>query len=76
VRPGLTGLAQINGGKLLTPEEKDVLDDWYIRHASLRLDLIILARTAWVIVRGDRRNEGPLDLTSLLGRAPIPPRNQ
>ena len=57
VRPGLTGLAQIHGGKLLTPEEKDVLDDWYIRHASFRLDLYILARTVWVILGGDRRNE-------------------
>ena len=60
VRPGLTGLAQINGGKLLTPEEKDVLDDWYIRHASIMLDLSILARTFWVILRGDRRNEGEI----------------
>ncbi len=57
VRPGLTGLAQINGGKLLTPDEKDALDEWYIRHASFWLDLKIMILTAWVIVRGDRRNE-------------------
>jgi lipopolysaccharide/colanic/teichoic acid biosynthesis glycosyltransferase len=73
VRPGLTGLAQINGGKLLTPEEKDLLDDWYIRHASLRLDLIILVRTVWVILRGDRRNDGAIDLASIAGRDPLQP---
>jgi hypothetical protein len=61
VRPGLTGLAQINGGKLLTPEEKDGLDDWYIHHASIMLDLSILARTFWVALRGDRRNEGVIN---------------
>ena len=38
VRPGITGWAQINGGNLITKEEKGALDDWYIRHASLWLD--------------------------------------
>jgi lipopolysaccharide/colanic/teichoic acid biosynthesis glycosyltransferase len=38
VRPGITGWAQINGGSLITKEEKGALDDWYIRHASLWLD--------------------------------------
>jgi lipopolysaccharide/colanic/teichoic acid biosynthesis glycosyltransferase len=68
VRPGLTGLAQINGGKLLTAEEKDLLDDWYIRHASLRLDLLILARTVWVVLGGDRRNEGAIAAASFVAR--------
>ncbi len=71
IRPGLTGLAQISGGKLLTPEEKDLLDDWYIRHANLGLDLTILWRTVWVILRGDRRNEGAIDLASVTGREPL-----
>ena len=57
VRPGLSGWAQVNGGKLLSPSEKDALDEWYIRHASLLRDLEIIARTLWVIIRGDRRNE-------------------
>ena len=30
VRPGITGWAQINGGNLVTTEEKGALDDWYI----------------------------------------------
>jgi lipopolysaccharide/colanic/teichoic acid biosynthesis glycosyltransferase len=57
VRPGLTGLAQISGGKLISVEEKDALDEHYVRHASIFLDLKILARTFWVVIRGDRRDE-------------------
>jgi lipopolysaccharide/colanic/teichoic acid biosynthesis glycosyltransferase len=57
VRPGLTGLAQINGGTSLSPEEKDALDEWYIRHASLLLDLKIILRTIWVLVHGNPRND-------------------
>jgi lipopolysaccharide/colanic/teichoic acid biosynthesis glycosyltransferase len=57
VRPGLTGLAQISGGKLLSIDEKDALDEYYVRSASILLDLSILARTLWVIFRGDRRDE-------------------
>jgi len=29
------GMAQVNGGKRLTAEEKDKLDEWYIRNASI-----------------------------------------
>lgn len=39
VRPGLTGLAQINGGYDLKPEEKIVYDMQYIKNRSLKLDL-------------------------------------
>ena len=57
VSPGLTGLAQICGGKNITVEEKDALDELYVKHNSLLLELKIMLLTAWVMVRGDRRNE-------------------
>lgn len=58
VRPGLTGWAQICGGKLISVEEKKALDEWYIRHASLWLDLKIAMRTIWMsLITGDRRDE-------------------
>jgi lipopolysaccharide/colanic/teichoic acid biosynthesis glycosyltransferase len=57
VSPGLTGLAQISGGKLISVEEKDALDEHYVQHASVFLDLYVLVRTVWVMFRGDRRNE-------------------
>jgi lipopolysaccharide/colanic/teichoic acid biosynthesis glycosyltransferase len=41
VRPGISGWAQINGAKLVTREEKEKLDEWYVRHASFPVDLRI-----------------------------------
>lgn len=57
VRPGITGWAQVNGGKLLTSAEKKELDEWYIRNASFWLDLRISIKTVFVIFRGERRHE-------------------
>jgi len=59
VRPGLTGWAQVNGNTLLTLDEKVALDLWYVRHAGLRLDAEIAARTLWVMIGGEklRRSE-------------------
>jgi len=57
VRPGLTGWAQICGGKLISTEEKNALDEWYIRHASLRLDAVIVLRTIRMLLTNDRRAE-------------------
>ncbi|MGH6845867.1 MAG: sugar transferase [Methylocella sp.] len=54
--PGITGWAQIHGGKLITAEEKNALDGWYARNASLLLDIIIILRTISIILTGDRRN--------------------
>jgi lipopolysaccharide/colanic/teichoic acid biosynthesis glycosyltransferase len=56
VRPGITGWAQINGGTLLSPSEKDKLDEWYVRNASFWLDLRILCLTLWVALLGQRRS--------------------
>ena len=57
VRPGITGWAQVNGGNSLCVEEKDALDEWYIRNASLRLDLRIVFMTCAYLFRGERRAE-------------------
>jgi lipopolysaccharide/colanic/teichoic acid biosynthesis glycosyltransferase len=57
VAPGLTGWAQVNGGKTVTIAEKDAMDEYYVRHASVWLDLWILVRTPWMMVVGDRRGE-------------------
>ena len=53
VRPGITGWAQINGRASLPWHERIELDLWYVEHASLRLDLRILAHTARMAVTGD-----------------------
>jgi lipopolysaccharide/colanic/teichoic acid biosynthesis glycosyltransferase len=58
VRPGVTGWAQVNGAKLLAPEQKDRLDEWYIRNASLWLDLRILVMTIEYVLKGPPRPNG------------------
>lgn len=55
VRPGITGWAQLNGGTLVTPAQKDALDVWYIKHASLALDLKIAIRTVLFSVTGGEK---------------------
>ena len=52
VRPGISGWAQVNGGKLVTKEQKEELDEWYIRNASLWLDVRIVMMTIKVVLRG------------------------
>lgn len=53
VRPGISGWAQVNGGKLVTPEEKRALDLWYISHASFSLEMQIVFLTLLVMLKGD-----------------------
>jgi len=66
VRPGITGWAQINGGNLITTEEKGALDDWYVRNASLWLDLRIAFLTLRFLFTGERRSEQALHAASTL----------
>jgi len=51
VRPGLTGLAQVSGNNELDWEQRIEIDLEYMRTASLKLDLRILARTLGTIAR-------------------------
>ena len=49
VQPGLTGLAQVNGGYDLAPEEKVVYDMEYIQNQSVLLDLKCLFKTVKLV---------------------------
>jgi exopolysaccharide biosynthesis polyprenyl glycosylphosphotransferase len=53
VRPGLTGLWQVNGRSSLSWEESVRMDLRYVNHQSLRLDLSILVSTVRAVVRRD-----------------------
>jgi lipopolysaccharide/colanic/teichoic acid biosynthesis glycosyltransferase len=66
--PGLTGWAQVHGGKLVTPQEKSALDRWYILNVSFALDLKILWLTCLTPFRGDRRDEDVLRQALAEGR--------
>jgi len=59
IKPGLTGWAQVNGGKSLTAEKKNEYDEWYVRNASMLLDVRILWRTFGFIVRGESAEPQP-----------------
>jgi lipopolysaccharide/colanic/teichoic acid biosynthesis glycosyltransferase len=56
VRPGLTGWAQVNGGREVSADDKAAMDIWYVHNASLRLDLAIIARTVRTVLLGERTN--------------------
>jgi lipopolysaccharide/colanic/teichoic acid biosynthesis glycosyltransferase len=51
-RPGLTGWAQVNGRASLPWPERIELDIWYLEHATLRLDLRIIALSARMAITG------------------------
>jgi len=53
VRPGLTGLAQVNGNIHLSWPERWQYDIWYVEHLSLMLDLKIIIKTFAVIIFGE-----------------------
>lgn len=51
VKPGITGWAQIHGRNHLPWDERLALDVWYAEHHTLRLDLEIVAKTFWQVLR-------------------------
>lgn len=56
VRPGITGWAQVNGLRGETPttdamRRRVEYDIWYVRHCDLLLDIQIVARTVFEILR-------------------------
>jgi len=57
MRPGLTGIAQINGNTTLSWEERWKYDVQYIGSYGFRLDLFLLIKTLGVVIRGELRKE-------------------
>jgi lipopolysaccharide/colanic/teichoic acid biosynthesis glycosyltransferase len=55
VRPGITGLWQVNRRRAPSLEEAMALDRQYVRRLSLRLDLAILLQTVPLLLAGDLR---------------------
>lgn len=53
VRPGITGLAQVNGRNAISWEDKFELDVQYVEGISFRLDLKILASTIGKVLKRD-----------------------
>ena len=73
IRPGISGWAQVNGGKLVTPDEKEKLDEWYVRNASLSLDLRIGILTILMLMRNKMSsNEAVADTEQAKTKTIIP----
>lgn len=51
VRPGITGWAQVHGAKLVSKEEKEKFDEWYVRNASPWVDTKIVLMTLRILTR-------------------------
>ena len=58
LRPGLTGLAQINGRDLVTPDEKVRYDEAYLRSMGLWRDISIFLQTIVTVATGKGVAEG------------------
>ena len=70
VKPGLTGWAQVNGRNAITWEEKFAMDIWYVDNRSFRLDLKILAMTAWKVLKREGISaEGEATMPEFMGTA-------
>ncbi len=52
VKPGMTGWWQVSGRHRTTFQRRLELDDYYISNWSLWMDMFILLKTAWVVVKG------------------------
>jgi undecaprenyl-phosphate galactose phosphotransferase len=51
VRPGITGMWQINGRSDTTYNERVQIDSWYVRNWSIWIDMVILFRTFKSVVK-------------------------
>lgn len=52
IKPGLTGLAQINGGYATTPARKLKYDLMYVYHQSIGMDVQVVVETLKVVLTG------------------------
>ena len=59
VRPGCTGLAQVNGNASMSWDERIQYDVYYVDHVGFGLDAWILIKTGLVILLGEERFSRP-----------------
>ncbi len=56
VKPGITGWAQVNGRNAISWDQKFEYDVWYVDHVSLFLDVKILIKTLFKVIKSDGIN--------------------
>lgn len=62
VRPGITGLAQVNGRNAVSWPEKFAYDLTYVRSCSFLLDMKILCKTVSAVLRPAGVNHGQMEI--------------
>jgi len=71
VRPGITGLAQINGRNAISWEARFALDVDYVNQASFGLDVAILFKTIFRVLRPEGiSQEGRATMDEFMGSHP------
>jgi lipopolysaccharide/colanic/teichoic acid biosynthesis glycosyltransferase len=70
VRPGGTGLAQVNSSASRSWDERIQYDVYYVKHHNFLMDMGILAKTVLVILFGEDRYGRPFE-ESPYGRSPL-----
>lgn len=63
LRPGITGLAQVNGNTTVPWDQRILFDIAYVRRCSLTLDMVIFWRTFLTLMLGERRLTRPFNQT-------------
>ena len=70
-RPGITGWSQVNGRNNAPWPERLAMDVWYVDNYSLALDMRILWRTVWSVVkRSDVSEHGHATAQEFTGAEP------
>jgi undecaprenyl phosphate N,N'-diacetylbacillosamine 1-phosphate transferase len=67
VRPGITGLAQVNGRNAISWEEKFNFDIYYVDNISFAMDLKILYLTIIKVLKADNINAGKVTMEKFQG---------
>jgi len=73
VRPGITGLAQVNGNTSVSWDERILFDIAYVRRCSFMLDVGIILRTFLVLLLSEQRTTRPFSETPYANYLTPPP---
>lgn len=65
MRPGMTGMAQVNGNVSLSWDERFIYDVYYVKNFSVLLDLKILCRTVLIVLMGEEKFKKVPDMSLL-----------
>ena len=57
VKPGMTGLAQINGGTSIPWPERIKYDLIYVNKNNIFIDFLIILKTFYTIIKGDKKKK-------------------